>query len=49
METVIVAVVESELTEQDAAHALNLLGDAGTIGLTASAIVTKTPSSTSPI
>jgi uncharacterized membrane protein len=43
METVIVAVVETELTAQDAAHALDLLGDAGTIGLTASAIVTKSP------
>jgi uncharacterized membrane protein len=41
METVIVVLVESEFTAQDAAHALDLLGDAGAIGLTASAIVTK--------
>lgn len=41
MQTVIVAVVQSELTAQDAAHALDLLADAGTIGLTAAAVVTK--------
>jgi uncharacterized membrane protein len=41
METVIVAIVQGELTAQDAAHALDLLADAGSIGLTASAIVTK--------
>jgi len=41
MQTVIVALVETEFTAQDAAHALDLLGDAGAIGLTASAIVTK--------
>jgi uncharacterized membrane protein len=41
MQTVIVVVVESELTAQDAAHALDLLADAGAIGVTASAIVTK--------
>jgi uncharacterized membrane protein len=42
MQTVIVAVVQSELTAQDAAHALDLLADAGAIGLTAAAVVTKT-------
>jgi uncharacterized membrane protein len=41
MQTVIVAVVEGEMVAQDAGHALDLLADAGTIGLTASAIVTK--------
>lgn len=41
METVIVALLETEFAAQDAAHALDLLGDAGTIGLTASAIVMK--------
>ena len=39
--SIIVAVVESEFTAQDAAHAVDLLGDAGAIRLTASAVVTK--------
>ena len=43
METVIVVVVESEVTAQNAAHALALLADAGAIGLTAAAIVIKSP------
>jgi len=41
MEGVIVAVVDNEFTAERAAHALDLLGDAGSIGLTASTIVTK--------
>jgi uncharacterized membrane protein len=41
MQKVIVAVLETELAAQDAAHALGLLADTGAIGLTAAAIVTK--------
>src|SRR5262249_44195059 len=43
METVIVVVVDTELAAQDAAHALDLLADSNAIGLTAAAIVTKSP------